>query len=250
VLWGATDYINCALEKPCIALFGSHRLHYFFVLKHLIFDFGNVLFDLNLPSIEQGMRRLFGSHYEAAGRELKAQRVFELYETGGLSTDEFVDAIRTAAGQQHSAEAVVNIWNGIFIGMPRHRFDLLLQLREHYNVFLLSNINDLHARWIDDYMLREHGFNDFQTEFFDGVYYSHLIRLRKPDRDIYEYVLADAELQAGDCLFFDDLPQNIEAAQTVGIAGHVHPVGEEIAVHLKRLGIPPSPSPFGERDRW
>jgi glucose-1-phosphatase len=205
--------------------------------KHLIFDFGNVLFDLNLPAIEEGMRRLFGDHYEAAGRELKAERVFELYETGGLSTDEFVDAIRYAAGQQHSTESVVEIWNSIFIGMPRHRFELLQTLRQRYQVFLLSNINDLHARWIDDYMLREHQFSDFQTTYFDGVYYSHLIRLRKPDRDIYEYVLADAELQARDCLFFDDLPQNIEAARAVGIEGHVHPVGEEIGEHLKRLGL-------------
>ena len=68
-------------------------------------------------------------------------------------------------------------------------------------------------------MVREHGIADFREHYFDGVYYSHLIRLRKPDRDIYEYVLADAELTASECVFFDDLEANIEAAKAVGIKG-------------------------------
>ncbi len=163
-------------------------------IRNIIFDFGNVLFDLDLDSIGRELRRLTGAGFEAARRRLEAQRIFELYETGGLSTDEFVAAIRHAGQSALAPEQIIAAWNSIFIGMPRHRFDMLLQLRREYRVFLLSNINDLHAAWIDDYMLREHGIDDFATRYFDGVYYSHLIRLRKPDRAVYEYVLADAEL--------------------------------------------------------
>ena len=197
-------------------------------IRNIIFDFGNVLFDLDLPAIERGLRAGYGEHFETALENLRRNRVFELYEVGGLGTEEFVDALRLAAPEPMPPETVTAIWNSIFIDMPRARFDMLQRLRERYNVFLLSNINELHADWIDAYMVREHGIADFRERYFDGVYYSHLIRLRKPDRDIYEYVLADAELTASECVFFDDLEANIEAANAVGIRGILHPPGTEI----------------------
>ena len=206
-------------------------------VKNIIFDFGNVLLDLDLPSIERHFRQFFGEQYETAREKLRRSHVFELYETGGLSTEEFVDILRFSADPPLSAEQVVAAWNSIFIGMPKHRFDLLLRLRQEYKVFLLSNINDLHAAWIDEYMVREHGIPDFQARYFDAVYYSHLIRLRKPDREIYEYVLADAELVPEETIFFDDLPVNIEAARQAGIRGVLHPEGKEIEEVVSSLGV-------------
>lgn len=188
-------------------------------IKNIIFDFGNVLFDLDLSATDRIIQQLLGDQYPTAKANLLADDVFRLYEVGGLSTDEFVGALCRAAEPPLSPEQVVAAWNAIFIGMPRERFDLLLALRQLYSVFLLSNINDLHANWIDGYMAREHGLPDFQTRYFDAVYYSHLVRLRKPDRDIYEYVLADAELLPGETVFIDDLEPNVAAAQAVGIRG-------------------------------
>lgn len=191
------------------------------LIRNIVFDFGNVLFDLDLPATGREIRRLVGDQYEAVRERLQQCGIFELYETGGLSTEEFVDAIRFAGPALLSAEQVIDAWNSIFIGMPAERFDMLLRLRRHYNVFLLSNINPMHAAWIDDYLLREHGISDFPSRYFDGVYYSHLIRLRKPDREIYEYVLADAEILPGETLFIDDLEENVAAARAVGIQGIV-----------------------------
>lgn len=201
-------------------------------IQNIIFDFGNVLFDLDLDSIGRHLRQLSGDRYEQAYRQLQHDKVFELYETGGLSTEEFIDAIRHAGQGTLSAEQIVAVWNSIFIGMPRERFDLLLQLRQQYQVFLLSNINELHADWIDAYLLREHGITDFQSRYFDGVYYSHLIRLRKPEPEIYEYVLADAELNPAQTLFFDDMDINVEAARRLGILGIRHDPKRDISEHV------------------
>lgn len=197
-------------------------------VKNIIFDFGNVLFDLDLPAIERNLKIHFGEHFARAKEKLLRDKVFELYEIGGLSTEEFVDAMRFAAGQPLEKEQVISAWNSIFLEMPPERFEMLLRLRQHYKVFLLSNINELHAAWIDDYMVRAHGIGDFQARYFDGVYYSHLIRLRKPDLEIYEYVLADAELLPEETVFFDDLEINVEAARKLGIQGILHAVGSDI----------------------
>lgn len=202
------------------------------VIKNIIFDFGNVLFDIDLPAIERNFRPLFGDSFEHAMEKLRHNRVFELYETGGISTGEFVDNIRLAGAQPLAPEQIIAVWNSIFIGMPRHRFDMLLRLRQRYNVFLLSNINDLHERWIAEYMPREHGIHNYETVYFDAVYFSHLIRLRKPDAAIYEYVLADAEILPDETVFFDDVAANIESARNLGIHAILHPVGTEIETHV------------------
>ena len=204
-------------------------------VKNIIFDFGNVLFDLDLPAVERNLKIYFGEKFGAAREKLSRDKVVELYEVGGLSTEEFIDAIRFASEKPLEKQQVVSAWNSIFLTMPKARFDMLLRLREHYKVFLLSNINDLHASWIDDYMMREYSIEDFQARYFDGVYYSHLIRLRKPDREIYEYVLADAELVPEETIFFDDMEVNITAAKALGIRGILHPAGSDILKVIERM---------------
>jgi len=217
------------------------------MIRNIIFDFGNVLFDLDLAAFEREMKNLLAENFASVKEKLLRERVFELYETGGLSTEEFVAKICDVAhsvaylqGVPHcSPDQVIAAWNAIFIGMPRHRFDLLLRLRQRYKVFLLSNINDLHERWIVDYMLREHGLADYESLHFDGVYFSHLIRLRKPTREAFEYVLADAEILPEETVFFDDLPENVEAAKQVGIQGVWHEPGSEIEERLLGMQLLP-----------
>lgn len=207
------------------------------MIRNIIFDFGNVLFDLDLGAFEREMKNLLGEKFDATKARLLQERVFELYETGGLDTEEFVEKLAQTSGL--TPEQVVGAWNAVFIGMPRHRFDLLLRLRQHYQVFLLSNINELHEHWVADYVLREHGLADYESRHFDGVYFSHLIRLRKPTREAFEYVLADAELVPEQTLFFDDLPENVEAARQLGIHGVWHEPGTEIAERLVAMKLLP-----------
>ncbi|MBL7826217.1 MAG: HAD family phosphatase [Saprospiraceae bacterium] len=205
------------------------------MIKNIIFDFGNVLFDLDLPATERKMRLFLGDSFEPAVQQLRHDRVFELYETGGLSTEEFIERLRFAGSPVLTTDQVTDAWHAIFIGMPAARFEWLLRLRQLYKVFLLSNINDLHARWIDEYMLREYALEGYENRYFDGVYFSHLIRLRKPDPTIYEYVLADAEILPDETLFFDDLEVNISSARNLGIHAYLHTPGAEIIDHCNRV---------------
>ncbi len=203
------------------------------VIKNLIFDFGNVLFDIDLSRIETYLRQAFGEQFDAARQQLQKDQTIELYEMGGLSTVDFVEAISRAAQPPVPAERVIEAWNSIFIGMPADRFSMLLRLRQQYKVFLLSNINELHAQWIANYMQREHGLPDYELLYFDGVYFSHLLRMRKPNRNIFEYVLADAELLPEETVFFDDMEINVEAACQVGIQGVWHTPGSSILDRMR-----------------
>ncbi|HAD13676.1 MAG TPA: hypothetical protein DCF33_14720 [Saprospirales bacterium] len=203
---------------------------------NLIFDFGNVLFDLDLPSFEREMKRYAGeTTFEAAKVQLLRERVFELYETGGMSTEEFVAKIAESTGATH--DQIMDAWNSIFLDFPSHRLHMLLELRKKHQVFLLSNINPMHENWVADYMDRKYGLRDYESLYFDGVYFSHLIRLRKPTREIYEYLLADAELKPEESIFFDDLPENVDAASALGIQGVWHDPKTEIVERLKQMKL-------------
>jgi putative hydrolase of the HAD superfamily len=188
--------------------------------QNIIFDFGNVLFHLDLGATERRLRHLLGDdRFEAARARLRAADVFNRYETGALSTEAFIASIRKATEPALTEAEVLDAWNAIFIEMPAEYFDLLERLRERYRVFLLSNINDLHARWIDQYMAEKHQRSDFRQRYFDAVYYSHEVGLRKPDERIYSYVLQDAGLRPEETVFIDDLEVNVRAAESVGIRG-------------------------------
>ncbi len=190
-------------------------------IRNLIFDFGNVLFHLDLSATERVLRERLGDQFEQAKAQWTGQDIFLRYQNGAISTAKFIDALCRGADPPLAEEEAVTAWNAIFIGMPSEYFDLLEQLRKRYRVFLLSNINDLHAQWIDRYMAQVHQKGDFKQRYFDGVYYSHLIGLSKPDRQIYAYVLRDADLKPRETVFIDDLEENVRAAEALGIRGIV-----------------------------
>jgi len=93
---------------------------------------------------------------------------------------------------------------------------------------MLSNINDLHEIAIHRQIEKELGIEDFQTAYFDQVFYSHLIGHRKPDPGCYTYVQEALSIQSKDILFIDDMEANITSALAAGWKGQVHNPKEDI----------------------
>ena len=70
-------------------------------------------------------------------------------------------------------------------------------------------------------------------DYFIKAYYSHIVGLRKPNVDIYEFVLADGNMNAAETLFIDDSINNIETANKLGLKIH-HLLSEE---RIENLGL-------------
>ncbi|TYA68502.1 HAD-IA family hydrolase, partial [Seonamhaeicola marinus] len=65
---------------------------------------------------------------------------------------------------------------------------------------------------------------------FDKFYLSHEINLRKPDSYIYKFVLNDNNVEAEECLFIDDVKNNITAAKNMNInTWHLNPEKDDVA---------------------
>ena len=102
-------------------------------------------------------------------------------------------------------------------------------------MFLLSNNNEIHYQWIMDYLQREFGL-DGNGSFFEKDYYSHLLRMRKPDEEIFKFVLDTHGLLPTETLFIDDSPQHIETAVRLGLKAHLLGPEDTLPKLLDRLG--------------
>jgi glucose-1-phosphatase len=212
-------------------------------VKNIVFDLGNVIIDLDIERTWLQLKHWLGDDYELALKNIRPyDDIFIQYEIGKISEDDFFDTLRKITeGPLSLPTQLVGIrqlkeaWNGMLIQIPPQRFEMLTRLKERYKVYLLSNTNKTHVDWVDGYLQTVYGFTiqDFDTRFFHKSYYSHLIHLRKPNENIYEYVLKDADLVASETLFIDDNAQNIEGAKRVGLQTILHPIGDEIVETLK-----------------
>ncbi len=201
-------------------------------IKNLLFDLGNVIIDIDIEGAHQRMRSMLR---DDANIEMVQKALID-YECGRISTEIFINHMLRQSDRKYQAIDVIEVWNGMLIGIPRYRLTMLEMLRPKYNVYLLSNTNTLHLEWVHRYVLRAHKVSNFEESFFDQAFYSHIIGDRKPNASIYKYVSEEVYMTPEHTLFLDDLEENIEAAAKLGFhTYHVKP-GEEVAEYLKVEG--------------
>lgn len=81
-----------------------------------------------------------------------------------------------------------------------------------YGTYILSNACNRFYGYFPKY---------YDLESFDGVVVSSDVKMIKPNPEIYEYLLKTYSLKPEECLFIDDMEENIRAAGQVGIRGFV-----------------------------
>lgn len=196
-------------------------------IKAVIFDFGNVLIDLHYDRFFENFESLVGDLF--SGEAYPPQILDHLikYEKGLISDDAFIWYFQQI-NPRVQPRKLVEAWNSMLGEIPMTRLDMLVQLNQKFNVYLLSNTNNFHIRSVRQYLVRTHSIQDFEDSFFDKVYYSHEIKMRKPDREIYNYVLEDIGLSGSEILFIDDRVENVEAARKACWRAVLHKPEEDI----------------------
>ena len=186
-------------------------------IKNIIFDYGNVIFDIDFKRAQEAFENLGISEFDQHFGQLKQDNIFDDLDKGKISAQEFRDGIRDITGQHAlSDQQITDAWNSLLIGIPEGRHELLLTLKTLYRTFLLSNNNEIHYQSIIEYLNREYRIKD-NSVFFEKDYYSHLMGMRKPDAEIFEYVLNTHNLNPEETLFIDDSPQHLKTADQLGL---------------------------------
>lgn len=188
---------------------------------HLLFDYGGVLVQLNkarcIARFEQlgfDIRPYLGTY---------AQRgIFSRLERGKVSVAEFCNELRRLAQRPDlTDESLIAAWQSYLDGVPAERMAMILRLRRHYPVHLLSNTNAVHWQMAcTDYFCHD---GRSVTDYFDHVFLSYKIGYEKPAPEIYAAVVAGIGCAAHDILFLDDSETNCEAARQCGLQARLAP---------------------------
>lgn len=180
------------------------------MIKNIIFDYGDVFINLDKQATYKELAKLGVTEVT----DEMMQQYYQ-YEMGLISTDEFVGFFHDKF--QISKENLIDAWNAILLDFPLRRLAFIKELAasKKYRLFLLSNTNELHISWIQNDWGMEL-YNEFKG-CFEQFYLSHEIKMRKPNADIFEFVLNENNLEASETIFIDDTAENTAAASELGI---------------------------------
>ncbi len=195
-------------------------------IKNLIFDLGGVILDLSVDTTLQSFAQLSGIEKNTVRHLFVSSPEFESYEKGELSDADFRQFVKTLFAVQAPDDELDACWNAMLLHIPKKKLQLLEILKTKYNVYLLSNTNNIHVHYINNTLLPRVQC-DSLDDFFHRSYYSHRMKKRKPDAEIFQHVLDEGNLVPEETLFLDDNKANVEGAQRLGIRA-VHVVSPDM----------------------
>jgi len=162
----------------------------------IIFDFGDVFINLDKTATT---KEIIDNFREFELTE-ELNQINASYEKGQLTSNEFIlfyaDLFKT-----NNLDILIKSWNAIILDFPEYRLKFIetLAKSKKYKLILLSNTNALHIEKVIENMSLER-YKRFKR-CFDAFYLSHEIHFRKPNLDIYEFVLTKNKLNANEVLF-------------------------------------------------
>ncbi len=194
-------------------------------IKNLLIDLGGVLVNLDRQRCIENFKKLGFADVEKYLDVQQLHGVFIQQEKGLITSAEFRNEIRDMIGKVVSDKQIDAAWNSFLGEMPVYKLDLLLELRSKYVVYLLSNTNEIHWKYVCQKLFP---YRTFKVEdYFEKTYLSYEMHLAKPDPEIFKAVIEDAGIEPQETLFIDDTEINCEAARELGISTYTAKAGED-----------------------
>jgi FMN phosphatase YigB (HAD superfamily) len=202
-------------------------------IKNLIFDLGNVLYDIDFIKMYNAFDKLgipdFEDHYTLN----KSDELFFELEKGRINEAQFCEGFNHLFHLELSKDQIIEAWNALLIGFRKGSINWVMANNHQYPTFLFSNTNQIHYDYFIPQYKQEIG-GDFES-LFKKPYYSHELGMRKPDPASYQSILDQEGLIASETLFIDDNEPNIISAASVGLQVLYLKQGMFIETELPRI---------------
>lgn len=195
-------------------------------IEAVIFDAGGVLHESNSVVTDDLVQEL-GLEQETL-KKIWANQI-PLLGSGKIDEAEFWKQVSSEHGIRQ-VEVAENLLGRAFTEALRAHVPVIELIKElgtsGVKLAVLSNTIEPHAK-----ALRDAGLYDG----FDYLFLSHEVGMRKPDAAIYEHALAELGTSPEATVFVDDDPENVEAAEALGIKGIVFTDTEKAVTELRSL---------------
>ena len=183
-----------------------------------VFDLGGVIINLNVPRCVENFKRLMGEENirNVLGIDDEGEGVVSVsaatkqlmhdYEYGNISTGEFLHTLQQYCYPGTTIEQIRAAWMSMLDELPQERLDFIGTLREKgYKTVLLSNSNELH--WEPIWQQYHLG------AYFDAVFASQHLHMAKPNQEIFDHVVREAQIDCAHTVYVDDLDKNRAAGE-------------------------------------
>ena len=202
-------------------------------IKNIIFDLGNVLYDIDFEIMYKRFDQLGIPNFENHFTLNKSDELFFDLEKGFINEIQFCEGFNQLYQLELSNTQIIDAWNSLLIGFRIKSMDWVKSNHDQYNLYLFSNTNQIHQDFFIPQYSNEIG-GDFNA-LFKKPYYSHEMGMRKPDPASFQKILDLEGLKASETLFIDDNEPNVKAAASVGLQVLYLEPGMQIENELPRL---------------
>lgn len=184
------------------------------MIKNIIFDLAGVLLNLNIERDTKALQSVGLPDYMECLKNPDMLRPLTLYLNGLMEETEFIKSMRPFCRPDVTDGEILWSMDAVLDDIPLARLQRLVELRQHYKVFLLSNLYDSAWRYtIDEFKRQGYTLEDC----FDRAFFSQQIHMAKPDPRIFQYVFEQTGILPSETLYFDDTRENIESGHALGL---------------------------------
>jgi len=184
-------------------------------IRNIIFDWGGVITDLHFEETKKAFLELGLAIWDESVPHDPHDDLFIPFEIGILTPAQFRDRVRGYCHHHVSDESIDKAWNAMLGDLPSYRWKILNMAFKQYNTYLLSNTNAIHLPYYYTRIKEMYGTYGY-AHLFKKTYFSFELGLRKPNADIFNYVVKDAGIRPGETMFIDDFIENIDTARLIG----------------------------------
>ena len=200
-------------------------------LKAIIFDLGRVLIDFDHWIAAKKLAVLTNKTPQELYNLFFDSSLVQSFEEGKISPENFFCEVKRMLNLKIGFEEFVPLWSQIFFLTDENKavYYLAKQLRRHYTVTLLSNVNTLHFDYI------KKNFPIFNA--FHHIFASCELGFIKPHPMIYQKVLDKLGIEAGEAFYVDDRAELVAEANKLGIRAFVFKGVEQLKKDLFSCGV-------------
>lgn len=182
--------------------------------RAVLCDLGGVVIQIDADRIRAGWARR-SSLPVAEVFAAFPDDVYDQFERDEVTEGEYLRHVRTRLRLYGTDDEIRAVFNDLYLGVDHRTVGLLRWLRQLGAVVLaLTNTNRTH------HQVWSRRFAD-ALDVFDEVHCSHALGCRKPEPEVFDWVLNEHGLDPREVVFIDDVAGHVAAAQTMGLQGIV-----------------------------
>lgn len=196
---------------------------------NIIFDLGNVLIEWNKEKILSKICKN-DLEYNLFNKFVFQSNLWIDLNNGKISLEFLENQLIDEMGHQYQDQIHELVWNWFnYVDLYDEVYELIKQLKKkNFQIYVLSNTSSIFHILLDSVLSKV-------SSVLDGYVISCEVKMMKPQKEIYLSLVNKYQLDIKDCIFLDDLEENVEAARTLGIKAFQIKERKEISNILKDL---------------